>query len=257
MKKWFVVLMLLFCIMSLFGENFFSLVQTGTPEQVQAAIKAGANVSDRDEYHGGMTPLMYAAGKNENPNVITILLNAGAEINERDNIGMTPLMYAAWLNKNPAVALALLNAGANAKLTTNQNWTALNYAEKNFKLKGTSAYDELKKATLTINTPTTNHPPVNSWVSTSFGSYRVERMWEDGGYTYVLVSYRNTTSRTFNDTVTLTALLYDANGQMLDMEDEPFYAFENGPMSPGFEGTLKISFSFVGAKRVEVRIAGY
>ncbi len=178
---------------------------------------------------------------------------------------MTALMFAAKKKslfskerKNvPIIVTALLKADANTKLTSNEGKTAFNYADENPKLKGTPAYNELKNATLGINTPSVTQVSGTSWVSTSFGSYCVERMWEDSGYTYVLVSYRNTTSRAFDDTVTITALLYDANNRMLDMEDETLYAFTNGPMSPGFEGTVKISFSFVGAKRVEVRIAGY
>ena len=59
MKKWSIALVLLFCGMYLFAQSLFDLVKTGTPEQVQAAIKAGANVNDRDTL--GMTPLMWAA----------------------------------------------------------------------------------------------------------------------------------------------------------------------------------------------------
>ncbi len=112
MKKWSVILMLLFCAMSLFGEDFFSLVQTGTPEQVQAAIKAGANVNDRDKKHYGMTPLMYAAAFNKNPKVITVLLNAGAKIDDRNDLRETPLMNAAYFNKNPEIIKVLLDSEA-------------------------------------------------------------------------------------------------------------------------------------------------
>ena len=357
MKKLFFMLVLLFCVTSLFGQDLFTLARIGTPEQVQAAINAGEKIDDRDEdgftpliyaaalnenpdvittllnagakiddYNkDGMTPLMYAAFSNENldvistlvnaganihnrnkngwtplmlaaiqnqnpdvitallkagakvndrtedgftplmfaafsnknPDVISTLVNAGAKIDDRDEGGMTPLMLAAIQNQNPDVITALLKAGADASLKSKANKTALDYAQDNNAIKGTSAYAELKKATLAANTPVTSQPSIDSWVSTSFGSYRVERMWEESRYTYVLVSYRNTTSRTFNDIVTITAFLYDANNCMLDMEDKSFYAFENGPMSPGFEGTLKFSFSLVGAKRVEIRIGGY
>jgi len=69
MKKWSIALVLLFCGMCLFAQSLFDLVTTGTPEQVQAAIKAGAKLDDRDEVW--LDPLMYAAFVNENPEVIS------------------------------------------------------------------------------------------------------------------------------------------------------------------------------------------
>ena len=54
------------------ATDFFDLVQYGTPENVQAAIKKGADL--RAENKGGMTPLMAAASFNTNPEVITHFL---------------------------------------------------------------------------------------------------------------------------------------------------------------------------------------
>ena len=144
MKKWSIALVLLFCGMCLFAQSLFDLVKTGTPEQVQAAIKAGANVNDRDMF--GRTLLMYAAEYNENPAVITTLLNAGAKLDDRDKNGMTPLMHAAWINMNPDVITTLLNAGANAKAKSNEGKTAFDYAQNNTKIKGTKAYWDLNNA---------------------------------------------------------------------------------------------------------------
>ena len=92
-------------------EDFIELVKTGSLEEVKRAIEAGANVNARDEI--GMTPLMQAAWFNQNPEVIKVLLEAGAEINTRTENGMTPLFWAAWLNENPEVIKVLLEAGTN------------------------------------------------------------------------------------------------------------------------------------------------
>ena len=40
----------------------------------------------------------------------------GIDVNTRDENGWTPLMYAAWYNQNPEVVKILLEAGADAKL---------------------------------------------------------------------------------------------------------------------------------------------
>ena len=75
------------------ARTLFELVKTGTPQEIQAAIKSGASVNARD--NDGVTPLMHAAAWNINPQVISTLLKAGADPNERDKYRTTPLMLAA------------------------------------------------------------------------------------------------------------------------------------------------------------------
>jgi ankyrin repeat protein len=89
---------------------------------------------------------MYAAANNRNPEVVTTLVRAGANLDARNNIGMTPLMAAAGLNKNPEVVVTLLKAGSDAKVKDRAGATALTYAQGNEKLKGTDAYQQLQEA---------------------------------------------------------------------------------------------------------------
>jgi len=158
--------------------DFFELVKTGTPEDIQGALNKGANVNAQD--NNGLTPLMYAAMNNKNPEVITtllkvgadledrdknggtvliyassynqnpeviiVLLNAGADINAQDKNGGTPLMYAARNNQNPEVIATLLKAGANAKTKDSAGKTAFDYVQGNEKLKGTDALRQLQEA---------------------------------------------------------------------------------------------------------------
>ncbi len=105
---------------------FFKLVQTGTPQDVQAAISKGAEVSDQS--NSGWTPLMAAAMANPRPEVITVLLEAGADVNARDRYDETPLIYAAQANPNPEVVTTLLKAGADINTRDQSGWTALMYA---------------------------------------------------------------------------------------------------------------------------------
>lgn len=111
MKKWSMALVLLFCGMCLFAQSLFDVVTTGTPEQVQAAIKAGARIDDRDNWFSD-----------------------------------TPLMWAAFLNENPDVIMALLNAGADGTIKSSEGKTAFDYAQQNQKLEGTKAYWDLNNA---------------------------------------------------------------------------------------------------------------
>ena len=130
------------------ATDLFDLAKTGTPQDVQAAIKAGANINARDV--DGMTPLMAAAGYNPNPEVIKVLLNAAGpnggsyeELKARDKVGMTPLMYAASRNENPEVITTLWRAAADPKAKDSAGKTAFDYAKTNAKLKGTDAYRNL------------------------------------------------------------------------------------------------------------------
>jgi hypothetical protein len=96
-----------------------------TPEGVRAAIDAGAEVNVRDE--DGYTALILAARWNGNPEVVRVLLDAGAMVNARSNWGWTPLMYAARWNGNPDILQVLLDAGGEMSARTLDSRTALIY----------------------------------------------------------------------------------------------------------------------------------
>lgn len=89
---------------------------------------------------------MFAAELNANPEVITLLLKAAADLKDQDNDGYTPLMKAASKNKNPVVIMTLLKAGADAKAKNNKGYTAFDYAKYNESLRGTDALKQLEEA---------------------------------------------------------------------------------------------------------------
>lgn len=106
------------------AQDIFQLAKSGTPEQVHAAITTGADIDHRDR--AGRTLLMYAAGWNSNPEVITLLLKAKPTVDDSaeegpnpspmlmgSESGWTALMYAAENNPNPEIIIVLLGAGAN------------------------------------------------------------------------------------------------------------------------------------------------
>ena len=74
----------------------WKIFKSGTPEQVLAEIAKfpeDSGLETRSEFD--LTPLMYAAGGNSSPEIITALLKAGAELEARDQYGWTTLMFAA------------------------------------------------------------------------------------------------------------------------------------------------------------------
>ena len=80
-----------------------------TLEVAEACLEAGADLNARDEL--GAAPLHWVASYNENPSVLVALLDAGADQDARDMWDWTPL-HRAGLNNNPSVLAALLDVGA-------------------------------------------------------------------------------------------------------------------------------------------------
>ena len=109
-------------------KNIFDISASGNKFEVSLTIKNGGDVNARNDF--GSTPLMYAAEINDNPEVLTVLLDAGADVNARDDDGRTPLMYAARDNDNPEVLTVLLDAGADVRAQDSESWTPLVYATK-------------------------------------------------------------------------------------------------------------------------------
>ena len=87
---------------------------------------------------------MIAAAHNSNPEVITVLVQAGADVNATDASGVTPLMLAAAGNSNPEVITVLLSLGADPKAKDNSGKTAIDHARKNARLRDTDALSKLK-----------------------------------------------------------------------------------------------------------------
>ena len=78
------------------------------PEVVQLLMRAGADVNAWDSM--SMTALSWAAMRSSNPQVIRVILDAGADAEGRDVGGDTPLMFAARYNPSPAVLAVLVAA---------------------------------------------------------------------------------------------------------------------------------------------------
>jgi uncharacterized protein len=95
-------------------------------EVVSALLKAGAGVNDKSKTD--LTPLMAAALKERNLGIVGLLLGAGADCSARGAGGMTALMLASASNPTAEVTAALLKAGADAKARDSGNKTALTYA---------------------------------------------------------------------------------------------------------------------------------
>lgn len=90
-------------------EDFLELCEKGTFEQVQKALKNGANANAADEWR--TTALHVAIWNNSDHRVVKLLLESGANPEAENSNANTPLIAAA-MNRNPEVAKMLIKAGS-------------------------------------------------------------------------------------------------------------------------------------------------
>ncbi|MBQ3585202.1 MAG: ankyrin repeat domain-containing protein, partial [Synergistaceae bacterium] len=105
-----------------------------------ALIEAGADVNAKD--NEGYTVLMFLARRGHT-DTVNALIEAGAE-DVTDDDGKTALIHAAECGK-PATVHALLDAGSYPKHKDNSGKIALDYARENDKIKGTDALERLEE----------------------------------------------------------------------------------------------------------------
>ncbi|MHC4948113.1 MAG: ankyrin repeat domain-containing protein [Planctomycetota bacterium] len=99
--------------------------KTGNVDMVTALLDAGADIEAADR--AGRTPLM-SASESKNAEVIDVLLEAGSSLTARDNIGGTALSWAAAFGNRDCVEV-LIDAGARVDVVgTATGYTPLMWA---------------------------------------------------------------------------------------------------------------------------------
>lgn len=115
------------------------------PQVIKMLVKAGARV-DFTTPIGGDTPLMEAVQRNPNPAVISALVEAGSNVNAKDNHSRTPLILAVFGRHKTEVISILLDAGADPRITDKSGATVLSYIQRYARnLVGTPIYLRLYK----------------------------------------------------------------------------------------------------------------
>lgn len=103
-------------------EDMHTAITNGNLDVIKQHIAAGSNLNEKDPF-GGSSPLTSAAlfGELE---IAKVLIEAGADINFKNNEGSTPLHIAAFFCNTEIVKL-LLDNGADKTITNNFGATAL------------------------------------------------------------------------------------------------------------------------------------
>jgi len=104
-------------------------IVAGDLAAVEALLSAGADPNVR-EPSGGSSPLITASMFGRTAEA-TALIEAGADVNQRNDDGSTALITAAFM-AHPDIVQALLDAGADRSITNNAGSTALDGVETPF-----------------------------------------------------------------------------------------------------------------------------
>lgn len=111
-------------IVEVTSERIFTAASSGSAQEINALAQAGADFNIRDDF--GQTPLIYAL--NNGQAVVQALINQGANVNAQTDAGWTPLMYAAR-DASGNIISVLLQAGADPNITNNDGQTAVQIAQ--------------------------------------------------------------------------------------------------------------------------------
>ena len=124
-------------------KDFVSMCADSSPEEISEKISEGVDVNERN--HNGMTALMNAAMHNDNPEVIHVLIEAGAKVNAKNmnSSGNTALIFAAMYN-SPEVVKALIESGADITVTNSEGMTAYDYALNKERMKDSDVINMLE-----------------------------------------------------------------------------------------------------------------
>uniref|UniRef100_A0A0K6SAB1 Protein kinase domain-containing protein n=1 Tax=Chromera velia CCMP2878 TaxID=1169474 RepID=A0A0K6SAB1_9ALVE len=129
---------------------FLSAVKGGQPGDVQRLLKEGADAKTQDA--DGVSALRHAAERKEPcPEILNMLVQAGADVDAPDAEGRTPLLQASGFGY-PVIVEALLEAGADVKAVDKFGESAVHLAARRAKPCPT-ILQKLLKAGADVNSP--------------------------------------------------------------------------------------------------------
>lgn len=153
----------------------FDAIRYDEIERVKLAIKGGANLNEK-RYRSGVTPLMCTMLE---PNVgdcddmAELLINAGADVNAKDNRGETVLMKAVYDVSHKNIMKQLIEAGADVNAKDNEGETVL--------MKFSGLGGDYKLVNLLINVEADVNAKANNGTTALKEAFKYDEFFAGGG----------------------------------------------------------------------------
>ncbi|MBR4682018.1 MAG: ankyrin repeat domain-containing protein [Elusimicrobiaceae bacterium] len=109
------------------NKAFSFAIVTGDEEKAAELLKQGANPNQEVE-GSAYRPALCRAVNEHSENIVKLLLQAGANVNENCSCGTTPLILASLSGSPLAIVNGLIEAGADVNKTDDKGDTALYYS---------------------------------------------------------------------------------------------------------------------------------
>lgn len=209
------------------AERVSELCLSGTPSEIQAAIQDGSLKVD-EVYNDGVTPIMYAAFGNKDPQAVQVLIDAGSDVDQIvKGLGITPVMEAIK-NPNPEVLKVLINAGAtvtaydlvgdspnaykdtDTPLYTMTGGSPLIYAAMQTPLPDVEIFKTLIEAGANVNARNANASSCMILLASKNTPYEILKLFVDAG---VPVDERDVTGKS----ILMLACLYNNDPRVISM----------------------------------------
>lgn len=227
---------------SLSCDDFQFTCEYGTPEEVKEAIKNGADINCQDE-DLGWTPLMSAILNESAQEIVTLLVEAGANINLTDWEGMNALMLAADF-KDVTLVQYLLDHGAKEDVNVTEykyGFSPLIWAAKNNETYGPEVIQALIKNGADVQLKDKNGFTAIFWAAMANSNERVIQTLIQNGADLNQIGPKNVTPLMgaigMNNDINIVKVLLDAGADVTITDAEGKKAIDYAFMSEKLKGT--------------------
>ena len=223
-------------------DDFHFLCEYGTPEEVEEAIQNGADIDCQDEIMG-WTPLMCAIFNESSQKIITILIEAGANVNEKSWSGINILMLAAE-SSDISLVQYLLDKGAKGSIN-DEDWeygfTPLIWAAKNNETNGSGVIQALIENGADIHIKDKNGFTAILWAAMMNSNEEVIRTLIKNGANINQLGPKNVTPLMgaigMNSNINIAKILLDSGADVTVADEAGKKAIDYALAMEGFKGT--------------------
>ncbi|HHT11112.1 MAG TPA: tetratricopeptide repeat protein [Candidatus Atribacteria bacterium] len=222
--------------------DFQFTCEYGTPEEVQEAVKNGADINCQDE-ELGWTPLMSAMLNESGQEIVTLLVGAGANVNVTSWSGINALMLAAESSESSLVKY-LLDNGAKEYINDTESeygFTPLIWAAKNNDTNGGEVIQVLIDHGADVSIKDKNGFTAILYAAMLNGNEDVIRTLIQNGVDINQIGPKNVTplmgAISMNSNINITKLLLDSGADVSVISEEGKKAIDYALELERFKGT--------------------